>query len=183
MRNAKRALRQHAMARRAEAAASNPSAGDALAQHAAHIATPRCVAAYRPIRNEIDPLPLARALVARGASLALPVVDGGAIHFCAWREGEPLRKGKFGIEEPMGPKVSPDLLLVPLLAFTRQGDRLGYGAGHYDCYIASHPDITTIGVAFAAQEVQDLPIEDHDQALSLIVTEKTWIAPREATCG
>ncbi len=178
----KSALRPIAAARRAEAAAQRPDAGAALARIAPPLAA-RCVAAYRPIRSEIDPMPLARTIVARGAALALPVVEPGGIVFRAWAEGEPLaRHGRFAIEEPAGAMVEPDLVLVPLLAFTRAGGRLGYGAGHYDRYLAAHPGVRTVGVAFAAQELQELPLEPHDQRLDAIVTEEAFIAVKEGVC-
>lgn len=178
----KSALRRLAAARRAEAAAAVSDAGEALARNAPPL-TARCVAAYRPIRTEIDPMPLARAILARGAALALPVVEPDGIVFRAWAEGEPLAtRGSFSIEEPQGPVVEPDLLLVPLLAFTREGGRLGYGAGHYDRYLAAHPGVRTVGVAFAAQELQELPLEPHDQRLDAIVTEEAFIAVKEGVC-
>ena len=177
----KAAIRKAALARRAEAHAARPDAGELLVAHAPPIHA-RCVAAYRPFRSEIDPLPLARAIVARGASLALPVIAEGAMHFRAYSEGDTLVRGVLGIEQPTGPAVEPDCLLVPLLAFTRAGGRIGYGAGYYDRYIAGHPGVRTIGVAFAAQELQELPLETHDQPLTAVVTEEGWIEVGEGKC-
>ncbi|MEM8665753.1 MAG: 5-formyltetrahydrofolate cyclo-ligase [Pseudomonadota bacterium] len=114
--------------------------------------------------------------------MALPVVSQNRMAFHLWREGERLVPGAFGIDEPTGRVVLPDLLLVPLLAFTRQGGRLGYGAGHYDRYIAAHQGVRTIGIAFAAQELPNLPLEDHDETLAAIATEREWIAISEDLC-
>jgi len=178
----KAARRREALARRATAAAADAGAAAALAARVPPL-TARIVAAYRPIRAEIDPMPLARAIIACGATLALPTVNGQSMTFRAWREGEPLTRKRFGIEEPEGPVVTPDLLLVPLLAFTRAGGRLGYGAGFYDRYIAANPGVRTIGLAYAAQECPDLPVEAHDAPLAAIATEREFIAPGEFPCG
>ncbi len=69
----------------------------------------------------------------------------------------------------------PDVLLVPLLAFTRDGGRLGYGKGHYDRWLGAHPGRRTVGIAYAAQEMDALPLEPHDQPLDAILTERELI--------
>ena len=71
--------------------------------------------------------------------------------------------------------MTPDLLLVPLLAFDRRGHRLGYGGGYYDRTIAAHPGIRTIGCAYAAQEVQEVPAGPTDMRLDAIATERELI--------
>lgn len=172
----KRTLREELKARRSDAARAAPAAGEQLAAHALKLSG-ACVAAYRPIRAEIDPLPLAMT-IAGGGPIALPVTRGPHIFFRAWKPGEPLVRGAFGIEEPLGDEVEPDLVLVPLLGFTRRGERLGYGAGHYDRYLAAHPGVRAVGVAFAAQELTSLPTEPHDVFLEAIATERGII-----TCG
>ncbi len=177
----KAALRKEAAVRRKAAAAAEPGAGAALARHA-HLFRASLVAAYRPIRSEIDPLPLAAAIAGPGAAIALPVTVGDHIEFRGWRPGESLARGQLGIEEPEGPEVAPDLLLVPLLAFSRAGGRLGYGAGHYDRYLAARPGLRTVGVAFAAQEMQGLPLERHDVPLMAIATERELIVIEESVC-
>ncbi|MBJ3777591.1 5-formyltetrahydrofolate cyclo-ligase [Acuticoccus mangrovi] len=179
----KKGLRRDAMARRAAAAAAAPDAAERLAARAAALPAARTVSAYVAMRDEIDPLPLARALAARGMRLALPVVADKAMSFHAWADGEPLTPGPFGTMEPSGEAATPDLLLVPLLAFTRDGGRLGYGAGHYDRWLAAHPEAKTVGLAYAAQEVEALPIEPHDQPLDAILTEREFIRTKETLCG
>lgn len=171
----KAALRREALARRAEAAAVAPGAGEALAAHAPALPDARIVSAYIAMRTEIDPMPLARALEARGAALALPAIVNRRMVFRAWATGEPLVPGTFGTVHPEGEEVTPDLLLVPLLAFTREGVRLGYGGGYYDGWLAQHPGVAAWGVAFAAQEVPTLPREPHDELLSGILTERERI--------
>jgi 5-formyltetrahydrofolate cyclo-ligase len=99
-----------------------------------------------------------------------------------WRPGDVLIKGGFGVREPGpdAPECFPVALLVPLAAFDRRGHRLGYGKGHFDRAIAAlsqkHP-VLTVGLAYAAQEVDDVPAEPHDRGLDLVVTERETIQP------
>ena len=142
------------------------------------------VSAYWPFRTEIDPRPLMRRLIHLGAQIALPVTPAkGAdqpVRFHLWSAQDILHPSAFGVHEPLpsAEVVEPDLLLVPLLAFDRQGGRLGYGAGHYDRTLerlrAIKP-IRAIGLAFAAQEVGRVPTHDHDQPLDAILTERAFI--------
>jgi 5,10-methenyltetrahydrofolate synthetase len=84
-------------------------------------------------------------------------------------------RSKWGIWEPLGsaPVVTPQLILVPLLAFDRQGTRLGRGKGFYDRLLAKWPQLPAIGIAFSWQQSNEsLPCEAHDKKLSLVVTEK-----------
>ena len=159
-----------------------PRAAEALANHAGQFPSADVVSAYVPMRSEIDPFPLAAALGTRGSRTALPaIVDGGMV-FRAWREGEPLVAGTFGTREPEGGEVMPSLLLVPLLAFTRGGLRLGYGGGFYDRWLAAHPGVPCFGLAYAAQEVEELPREPHDQRLTGVLTEREVILCGAASC-
>jgi 5,10-methenyltetrahydrofolate synthetase len=70
----------------------------------------------------------------------------------------------------------PDVVLVPCVGFTREGFRLGYGGGFFDRWLAEHPGVTTIGLAWSGAEVH-FPVEAHDRALTLILTERELIAP------
>jgi len=147
------------------------------------IAPGTIVSGFMPLRSEIDPLPLMRKLRDAGATLALPVVAGRGkpLIMRAWRWGEPLATGVWGLREPSpaAPEVEPDILLVPLLAFDRVGHRIGYGAGYYDMTIArlrAHKPMTAIGVAFAVQEIPAVPTTPHDARLDLVLTERELIA-------
>jgi 5-formyltetrahydrofolate cyclo-ligase len=136
------------------------------------------VSGYSPIRSEIDPVPLMRALAAQGARLALPAVmaRGKSLAFRAWSAGDRLMLGPLGILEPSpaAAELIPDIMLVPLAAFDRAGHRIGYGAGHYD-YTLAHvrkvKPIAAIGVAFAVQEIEAVPALPHDVALDYVLTE------------
>ncbi|HLY57089.1 MAG TPA: 5-formyltetrahydrofolate cyclo-ligase [Stellaceae bacterium] len=178
---AKKELRAAAAAIRAGAHGAGASAAaQALLRHgiAALGGKPvGAISAYWPMRTEIDPLPLMRALAGPATVLSLPVVVGkGALAFRTWVPGEDLAGGPLGTSEPSrGAAVEPDLLLVPLLAFDRRRFRLGYGAGHYDATLArlrTLKPILAVGVAFAAQEVPEVPTDPWDEPLDLVLTEE-----------
>ncbi len=138
------------------------------------------VAAYWPIRSEVDTRPLLEALAARGLTLCLPHVEHPVLTFLAWRPGDALRRASFGLSEPAegAAAVEPDLLLMPLARFDRGLNRIGYGKGHYDRAIADltqRKNVLSIGLAFAVQETETIPTEDHDRRLDIVVTEKEII--------
>lgn len=144
-----------------------------------------CVSAFHPYRSEIDTRPLLGRLAGEGWTTALPIViaPGRPLLFRRWLPGEPLGKDAMGIEVPPpdAPEVEPDVLIVPLLAFDREGFRLGYGGGYYDRTLATlraKKRIIAIGVAYAAQEVGSVPHHQYDQKLDFIMTERGII-----TCG
>ncbi|MHB0920444.1 MAG: 5-formyltetrahydrofolate cyclo-ligase [Thiomonas sp. 15-66-11] len=138
---------------------------------------PACLGAYCATRGEFDPLPilaqLARALP--GVRFALPVVDARArrMRFVPWMPGDALQAGAYGIDEPAhaAATAEPDTLLVPCVGFVEAGLRLGYGGGYYDRYLAGRSEVYTIGLAYAACELDELRAEPHDQLLDLILTE------------
>jgi len=187
-------LRETALARRAgltpdaRAEASRAAATNAAALPA--IAGAAVLAAFWPIRDEIDPRPLLNHLAARGVVLALPVVTrrGTPLLFRRWAPGGPLVSRPFGLSEPPddAPIVTPDVLLVPLAAFDRSGGRIGYGAGHYDATLralrAARP-VHAVGYAFAVQEVDRVPAEAHDEPLDAVVTDKGVILCRSPACA
>jgi 5-formyltetrahydrofolate cyclo-ligase len=134
------------------------------------------IGGFWPIRSEVDPRAAMTALAASGKRIALPQVTPAGLVFREWRPGATLVRAKFGLSEPDPslPEIEPDALIVPLAAFDRAGRRLGYGRGYYDGAIARlsrDRPVMTVGVAFAAQEVAEVPVEAHDRALSAIVTE------------
>ena len=140
------------------------------------------VSGFMPLKSEINPLPLLLKLGRAGAQLALPVVAGKGkpLIMRAWSPGEPLAAGVWGIREPKpdAPEVAPDILLVPLLAFDRRGHRIGYGAGYYDMTIAQLRSIKPViaaGIAFAAQEIEQVPVTPRDARLDLVLTEREVI--------
>jgi 5-formyltetrahydrofolate cyclo-ligase len=178
----KAALRAEQRRRRQAVAARGGAVAEAVAERLiAAFALPvaAVVSGYWPLEDELDPRPCMSRLAAKGHPLALPRVQGRGrpLAFHAWRPGDPLRAGPFEVMEPGSdaPLVRPRVLLVPLLAFDHQGRRLGYGAGYYDLVLhelrALRPSPLAIGVAFAAQEVDEVPTGPRDQPLDAVVTE------------
>ena len=144
------------------------------------------VSAFWPILSEIDPRPLLEALHARGQRTCLPVIAHPNLQFRLWEPGDALVKSEFGVHQPAPdrPEVFPRALIVPLAAFDRHGGRIGYGKGHFDRAIAALSEtgpVTTIGLAYAAQEVPEVPAEAHDRHLDLIVTERELVRPRASS--
>lgn len=179
---AKRVLRERAKAIRRAAAASRPDAArQAAANFMSRIAVGPgdAVALYHPIADELDPSPLAEALAENGARLALPIVEkrSAPLVFRGFERDAALVKGRHGVFGPSAaaPVVIPSIVVVPLLAFTRSGDRLGYGGGYYDRTLAalrSAGEIVAVGFAYGAQEVDALPAGPLDQKLDWIATER-----------
>lgn len=174
----KRTLRTELAARREAAAKVDPDAGARLAAMFPADLIPgpsSCVAGFVRFRSEIDPAPLMARLQAAGCTLALPRTPtsrAGTLRFHSWAPGEPLLKSPFGVMEPLptAHETSPTLILVPLLGFDRALHRLGYGQGHYDRVLAARGNALAVGVAYAAQQVDALPIEPHDIPLDAVVT-------------
>ena len=141
---------------------------------------------YSPLKSEVNPIPLMRRFADAGADLALPVVVGRGqpLLMRAWSFGVPLGSGVWGIREPLAdaPEVFPDILIVPLLVFDRIGHRIGYGAGYYDMTIArlrALKPITAIGIAYACQEIEQVPFTARDARLDLELTESETIDCRK----
>lgn len=141
------------------------------------------VSGYMAIRTEIDPL-AAMAEAAAYGPVGVPVIEaaGTPLSFAVWEPDCEMIEGTFGAWIPAsGERMEPELLIVPLVAFSRGGGRLGYGGGFYDRTLellrAKRPTLA-IGFAFGAQEMDDLPLEETDQPLDLIVTEDEVITPK-----
>ena len=147
------------------------------------------ITGYWPVRSEIDSRPLLHALHDAGFTLALPSLikaDTPEMEFRFWTPETPLIEGDFGIPTPppkSGVMEAPDILLVPLLAFDRDGFRLGYGGGYYDRALerfrqGAH-SVLAFGVGFALQEMEELPREPHDQPLDGVLTPEGLLYSRD----
>lgn len=175
-------LRAATLAKRdAMPAAERQAAAETLAARGlpVEVKPGQIVSGFMPMKTEINPLPLLRKLAGEGAKLALPCIDcrGKPLIMRAYQFGDAFKSGQWGIREPMpeAPEVKPDILLVPLVCFDRSGQRIGYGAGYYDRTIATLralKPVTTIGIAFAMQEIPQVPATDRDERLDFVLTEK-----------
>lgn len=170
----KAAARKAAFAARKEAFARGQGQAaellaDVLAAHRG-----KALAGYMSMRTEIDPT---AAMAAHQGPVGVPVILGAgqALKFREWSPGCAMVAGEFGALIPAeGAWVEPEVVIVPLVGFDARGYRLGYGGGFYDRTLAGlralHP-VLAVGFAFAAQELPEVPIDQYDQRLDVIVTE------------
>jgi 5-formyltetrahydrofolate cyclo-ligase len=164
-------------ARQRRRALSTPNARQTLSAHLPDHIKSQIIAGFSPIGDEIDTWPLLKSLRADGHRIALPVVIGPEqpLTFREWRPGCEMETDRFGVAFPgNGPTLIPKLILVPLLAFTASGERLGYGGGYYDRTLQalrSAGEVFACGVAYAGQEVESLPTDAYDERLDGILTE------------
>jgi 5-formyltetrahydrofolate cyclo-ligase len=178
----KSALRAHMKAWRASLdAAEMARAGAALAGHGLDflpsLPPGSVVSGFAPMPDELRIWPLLRRLAESGVGLALPVMQGNALPllFRAWKPGDPMDKGVWDIAQPKAdkPELEPDILLVPLLAFDRQGWRLGYGGGFYDRTLSglrSRKAVAAVGLGYDQQQVDAVPHLAYDQPLDWVLT-------------
>lgn len=180
----KSALRRTLRARRRALAAAQGDAAHAAAEHLPLHRLPAFATygGYHAMGSELDPSPLIRRLGATGATFALPcaVAADVPLDFRTWDPDDLLVPDAVGVPSPPAHAavVHPDLVIVPLLGFDRRGGRLGQGGGHYDRTLEnlrSLKPVFALGLAFAGQEVENLPFETHDQRLDAILTETGYI--------
>ncbi len=135
------------------------------------------VGLYHAAAFEAPATGYARFFLEAGHSVALPRVDTANASMKFHTHTDPfgqtdLEEGFKGIMQPRAdaPVAMPKVLFVPVVGFTENGHRLGQGGGFYDRYLAEHPDITALGLAWDVQKVDELPLEDHDMPLTAIIT-------------
>ncbi len=143
------------------------------------------VAGYVQRGSELDPLPALKSLYSGGHRLALPVVvaKNAPLVFRAWAPGEPLAPDAIGLPAPLptSPETTPDVVVVPLVAFDGAGHRLGTGAGYYDRTLPAlrmaNAELLAVGFAFVVQQERELPHEPTDVPLDAVITERgvMWI--------
>lgn len=180
----KRRLRQQLLLKRQQMShAAMVQASESAARHYADhpiLAFTTTSAGYIAMRGELDILPIFSWMERYQKITALPRMDSTSkqLNFYPWQVREPLHLNAHGVREPSPDTdpITPDVVLVPLIAFDADGFRLGYGGGWYDRTIAhrrsQHDKTLFFGVAYSQQEVDRLPIEDHDQPLDGILTER-----------
>lgn len=157
--------------------AAAPDASAALARHLTALLAdlePEVLGLYWPHRSEFN----AAALLLADAGFAklakcLPFAQRTPVrmHYRAWDGAAPRAVDECGIPASDGARVEPDVVLVPCVGYTTSGYRIGYGGGYFDRWLAAHPDVTSIGVAWSGSAVEFEP-QAHDQALTLVVTER-----------
>tara|TARA_B110000305_G_C18907558_1_gene389195 strand:- start:15 stop:560 length:546 start_codon:yes stop_codon:yes gene_type:complete len=135
------------------------------------------IGGYYPVKFEIDDLILLRKFEKNKFNISLPVIRKNfQMDFYKWSFSDLLKVNKYGIPEPeIKNKVYPDILLIPLVAFDKSLNRLGYGGGYYDRLIkelSKKKNIMKIGLAFSIQKIDKVPINAYDQKLDYIVTNK-----------
>jgi 5-formyltetrahydrofolate cyclo-ligase len=136
------------------------------------------IASYSAVHDEMDVMVLNERLSAKGYPIALPVITGKGkpLIFRIFQEGDRLLANPLGILEPTSAAqgVEPDVLLIPLVAFDRRRSRLGYGGGYYDRTIKklrARKPVLTLGIAYACQEIAEIPVGPNDVPLDKIITE------------
>ena len=133
------------------------------------------VMAFVGCKGEPDTDSLFARLAAEGKKLLLPRIEDGEIVVCSGND--PLAHSKFGVSEPQGPALSPevvDFVIVPGLAFTQDGYRLGYGSGYYDRFLTrlekQRPGVPNAAVCFTEQLVDAMPVAAHDVRVQRVVS-------------
>ena len=132
---------------------------------------------YYPSNYEIDDLEILELLEKKKFKISLPIIKkNNQMDFFKWSNNDPLKINKFGIPEPISSKkFYPDILLVPLVGYDNDLNRLGYGGGFYDRYIEKIEKIKKvikIGLAFSCQKIKNIPLSKYDKKLDFIITEK-----------
>ena len=175
-------LRMRGLRRRLAAEEADAAARAAAALPLERLPPFKAFAIYHPQGSELDPAPLARRLAEGGAALLLPVAEtrDRALVFRVWSPDLPLEPDAVGVPSPprMSGSMRPQLVVTPLLAFDRRGGRLGQGGGHYDRTLANlraSGPVFILGLAYAGQEVAEIPMEPHDERLDAILTEAGYI--------
>jgi len=148
------------------------------------VASARAVLAYAALPEEIDPAPLVASLRTLGARVALPRVCGPGVLSLHWVEADAsLEPGALGVHEPdqateWARPEEFDLVIVPGVAFDPACARLGFGGGFYDALLPILPRrVATVALAFDEQIVREVPCEEHDVPVGVVVTPSRVIRP------
>ncbi len=137
----------------------------------------KIIGGYYPYNYEIDILQILEKFEKKNFTITLPKIKKNSqMNFFQWSTDDPLAINKFGIPEPISEKVKyPDVLLIPLVAFDKNFNRIGYGGGFYDRYIKkirNKKKVLTIGFAYSFQKVNKIPTNNYDMKLDFIITNK-----------
>jgi 5-formyltetrahydrofolate cyclo-ligase len=137
------------------------------------------VMVYSAKELEANTLPIINSLLARGNPVVVPIIVKAdvSLRLSYLKDLSVLVPSTFGVTEPIGNEIPADpadisTILLPMLGFDRHGGRLGYGAGYYDRFLAKNPQIRRIGIAFACQEAERVPVDENDIHMNCIITEE-----------
>jgi len=137
------------------------------------------ISSYYPASYEVNTIKLFETNIISKLKISLPVIkENNMMYFHEWKKNDVLKINRFGMLEPvlLSKRIVPDVMLVPLLAYDSQNNRLGYGGGFYDRYLNKYlkryNNILTIGIAFSFQKHHKIPTLNNDVKLNYILTEK-----------
>jgi 5-formyltetrahydrofolate cyclo-ligase len=140
--------------------------------------------------KEVNTKPLIQSLFGKGNPVVVPIIvkDDFSLRLSYLRDFSALVPSTFGVPEPIGseiPAAAEDIgtIILPMLGFDRTGGRIGYGAGYYDRFLSKNPGLRKIGIAFACQEVESLPVDENDIQMDVIITEEGIVYPDGGVYG
>jgi len=138
--------------------------------------------------KEVNTKPLIMALFKSGNPVVVPIIvkEDCSLRLSYLKDFSALVPSTFGVPEPIGSEIPVDpkdisTIVLPMLGFDRSGGRIGYGAGYYDRFLSKNPDLRKIGIAFACQEVESLPVDENDIRMDTIITEDGIVYPEGRT--
>jgi 5-formyltetrahydrofolate cyclo-ligase len=186
MREAKNRIRQHlrqckeSLTQKERLAKSTRICGSLLDL----ISDGETVMVYTSKEKEVSTVPLITTLLERGNPVVVPIIvkEDVSLRLSYLNDRSVLVPSTFGVPEPIGSEIPADpgdidMIVLPMLGFDRKGGRIGYGAGYYDRFLEKNPALRKIGIAFACQEVNELPVDENDIRMDYIITENGIVYP------
>lgn len=135
--------------------------------------SPKSIHLYLAINNEVDTSAIVHFLHQNNITVLVPkTYPKGKLEWCILQADEPLKKGMFGTSIPVSENIStsiPEMVLVPAVGFDQQGNRLGYGGGYYDRFLAQYPQAIKVGLAYPFQILETVKTEPHDIPMDIIL--------------
>ena len=142
------------------------------------------VLVYTSKEMEVNTVPLINALFRQKNPVVVPIIvkEDISLRLSYLRDLAALVPSTFGVPEPIGSEIPAeagdiDTIILPMLGFDRTGGRIGYGAGYYDRFLSKNPGLRKIGIAFACQEMERLPVDENDIRMDVILTEDGIVYP------
>ena len=142
------------------------------------------VMVYTSKEKEVNTVPLITTLLKRGNPIVVPIIvkEDISLRLSYLRDRAVLVPSTFGVPEPIGSEIPADpddidMIVLPMLGFDRKGGRIGYGAGYYDRFLERNKRLKKIGIAYACQEVEHLPVDENDIRMDYIITENGIVYP------